>query len=52
MTIMIIVMISKNFTLNHYFSNAQLFLESHFKIHYLLAMPMTAAPHAINHSFS
>jgi hypothetical protein len=41
---MTIVMIIKNSTLNHYFSNAQSFLESHLKIHYLLAMPMTASP--------
>ena len=44
MTKMIIVMISKNSTLNHYFSDTQLFLESHFKFHYLLAKPRTASP--------
>jgi len=38
------VMISKNSTLNPYFSNAQLFLGSNFKIHYLLATPMTSSP--------
>jgi hypothetical protein len=43
MTTMPVVMKIITSTLNLYFSGAKLFLESHFKIHYLLATPMTAS---------